>query len=176
MKSKYIKSYSQINESVRIPKVKMKGIYYHGSVVEKGEFFDSLNTGRSDWDAIWFSDDENVSNEFSDNWYNEDDVDKYKVIFRCNINIDKVAYIDYDRFKKVLDKYELTDLREFISILKENGYNGWKTIGSIGSLTYDDYAVFDEDDVNIQDCKLYNNGDWTDYISLDEARKIVDVE
>lgn len=152
----------------------MIGDFYHGSVIRDGEFFSDLKIGHSDWEAIWFSSDEKVSDMFCDNWFDEEK-GEIKIIFKCEIKLSTIADIDFNCFEEILEKWAIRDLREAIPTLKRMGYKGWKTIGSIGGDVYDDYAVFDDDYFKVIECKLYINGSWTDYMPLYEAEDIVNV-
>lgn len=71
-----------------------------------------------------------------------------------------------------MEKYGLNDFRDLIPILQEKGFNGWKTTGAIDTTRYDDYAVFDLTCIQIEAVKLWMDGTWTDYISIDKAQEI----
>lgn len=156
-------------ESVNyIPRIKMNGEYYHGTILQEKELITELKIGYSDFDAIWVTDNEDIAEKFAeDKQYDDDEIIAvYKVI----INSNKIADIDFATSKQLINKYELDDFRDIIDILKSKGYNGWKTPGSIGRNLYNDFAIFYEDLINLKDVKFFINNDWTEYMSLPNAK------
>lgn len=162
-----------IEEAIgRIKKIKLNGIYYHGTAVQaEDDLFSEFNPGYSDWDATWFSSDENIAEEFADTAGRDDS--ETTAIYRVKLQCAPVADIDYEQTKRMIEDWELNDFREVVSILTQKGFRGWKTTGSIGSLLYDDIAIFNTNCVHIQDIKLFLNGQWTEYMSLDQAQEFV---
>jgi len=122
---------------------------------------------------LWFSDDEDIANDFADNFY--DDMDNIKIIYNVEINSSDIADISYELSKEIVDFYGYDDFRECIPMLQEKGFDGWFTTGSIGSKIYDDIAIFDEDVFFIKECKMFIDGEWTDYITLNEAEKTYNI-
>lgn len=165
---------SYINESrkPKIYKIKMDGIFYHGTTLrdDDTEIFDEPSVRHGDYDAVWFTDEEHIAEEFADNWGE----DNTCVIYRVKIKENKIADIPYHTFTDLLEYYDKSDLREIIPMLNDMGFNGWKTIGSIGHEQYEDYALFNTDNINVLEVKLLLNGKWTDYMSIDDANKIIE--
>ncbi len=159
----------------RILRTKMSGVFYHGSFAERGEgIFHEFEFGYSDYDAIWFTTDENIAKSFSNSKSYDENV---KTIYRMNLKIDKIADINYEQSQRILDEWELYDFRESIDILKEKGFNGWKTPGSIEYDRYDDYAIFYKDLIpksTDMEIKMMLDGNWTEYMSLVEAGAILE--
>ena len=106
----------------------------------------------------------------------DEDID-IQIIYYCHIKEKSIAYISYDMYELICSKNNLESLKDYIEVLKEKKYNGWKTIGSIGSHIYDDYALFYIDDnVKITSAKIKIGDAWTDYMSLDEIENIISTE
>lgn len=173
---KYLKIYEdyiQDNEyNIEIPKTEIDGIFYHGTNLVDGNFIDELNFGYSDYNALWFTKDEHIADQFADNSYFNDDYDAIKTLYEVEIESNNIADISYELYKEIIEFYGLFDLRESIPILKQEGFDGWVTLGSIGQNIYDDYAIFNEDIINIKKCKLFIDNKWTDYMSLENAEKM----
>lgn len=154
----------------RIEKIKIGGIFYHGSVVQDGILFDKPDVGYGDYDAVWFSSEEFISKEFSENWESSVDL---PIIYKVEIKENKIANIPYDKFLELKEYYMLDDFRDIIEVLVELGFNGWKTTGSIDNDVYDDYALFRTDNMHVISAKIKIDGDWSDYMSLDSIRSIL---
>lgn len=180
---KYIKLFEEYNDNndyyneddeeygVDVPKTSIDGTYYHGTTLRDGEFINRLEVEYSDHEALWFSWEDDVSDEFADNYYNEGE--NIKIIFEVYLKSDNIADLPYELTQEINDFYGYEDFRESIPMLHdEKGFDGWKTMGSIGSRIYDDIAIFDESLVEIKSCKLFIGGDWTDYMPLDEAEEL----
>lgn len=169
---KYLKLFENFLNESRIPRIRLNGEYYHGSVIQDKEFWYHLNPRHSDWDAVWFSSKENVSEEFAEEAY-RDEKTEVKVVFKVNIKCTGIANIDYQLFQQIIDKNELYDPRDYIKTLIEKGFNGWLTSGVIGSTQYDDIAIFNEDCFNVVAVKFYlkDKEKWTDYIPIREAEE-----
>jgi len=169
---KYLDSF-KIYEAIRIPKTKINGIYYHGTVVKDKEVFRSFSFGYSDWDTIWFTDNEKVAEEFSDNAF-RDEENEYMIIYKVQLKEKDIANIDYSLFRRIEDEEGMDDMREYIPTLIRRGYSGWKTLGAVNSIQYDDIALFDLDNVKILSAKIKFKGNWTDYMELSEIQEMVD--
>jgi len=131
-----------------------------------GDSFTDLTTKKSGYDAIWFSDDENIAREFS-----QDFSSGICIVFRLNIKrVCRIAnFMDYNLALDIKDKYGLDDFRDIIPILLNMGYNGWRTTGSIGYNIYDDYCVFHDDIIEVTDFSYsVKEDDWSDYIPINE--------
>ena len=158
----------------RIPRTSVNGIYYHGFYVEDDSgLFDELNTGCSDYDAVWVTEEETIADEFTD--YNSYSDNSIKVVYQVQVKSTGIADIDYQISREILDSWGLSDFRESIEILKRKGFKGWITPGSIDLHMYDDIALFYPDEqTKIVSVKLFMNDDWTDYMDLDKAQEIID--
>lgn len=177
MRKKDFKSYTPklaLEESIgRIRKTKLNGTYYHGtSVGSNDDLFSEFNPGHSDWDAVWFASDENISEEFAENSYRDDN--EIKAVYEVSLKCNAIADIDYVQAEEIKNQWGLYDFRESIPILKQKGFNGWKTTGSIGYNVYDDIAIFNLNCAKIIGVKLFIDDNWTDYMPLSEAQGIID--
>jgi hypothetical protein len=171
-----ITNFKLFESRLTIPRIKINGIYYHGSSIrDDSDLIYGFRIGYSDWDTTWVSSDENISEEFSYESCGSEDI---KVIYRVKVKSNAIADIDYQTSQKIIKNWELYDFRECIDGLKEKGFRGWLTPGSIGSHMYDDIALFYPDEqTEILECKLgliVDSEDWTEYMSLDKAQKILD--
>ena len=54
-----IKKFNLFESVNYIPKIRMNGEYYHGTILQDNEIITNLHLGYSDFDAIWVTDDEN---------------------------------------------------------------------------------------------------------------------
>ena len=165
-----------LEESIgRIKKTKLNGTYYHGtSIGQDDDLFSEFKIGHSDWDAVWFSSDEYISEQFAEDSYRDDN--EIKAIYEVNLNCNSIADIGYEQSQEIVQQWGLYDFRESISTLKQKGFNGWKTTGSIGHNIYDDIALFNMYCVKIVGVKLLINDEWTDYMSLSQAQDIIDTQ
>ena len=158
---------------ISIPKTKLNGEFYHGSIIlDDEDLFSEFGLGYSDWDAIWLADDETVADEFS-GWHGDERDNEIKVVFRIKIDINLIADISYELSETINEIWELSDFREAIPLLEQRGFNGWVTVGSYDKIRYNDIAIFDPDQIEIQDVKLFINGDWTDFISVNDAQELI---
>lgn len=157
----------------KINTITLNGIFYHGSSIQNDKYdgynlIDELSTGYSDFEAIWITDKEDIANDFSEEATRSDD--DIRCVYKLKLNnVKNIADIPYQMSKKIINEYELFDFRESIDILKDAGYNGWKTIGSIGKKTYEDFAIFYENLIYIIEVKFYINDNWTDYFNIEDA-------
>lgn len=157
-----------------IPKTKLSGIFYHGSLINgDDDIFNELNLGYSDWDAIWLTDDENIAEEFSE-WHSGVYDNETRLVFRVKMNVRTIADITYDLSKRIIGTWGLSDFRESIPILKQKGFNGWITTGSLGYYTYNDIAIFNPNLIKIQDVKLLLDNDWTDFMNINDAQELIE--
>lgn len=162
-----------LNETIgRIKKIKLNGFFYHGTAIQSGDdLFSEFNPGYSDWDATWFSDEENIAEEFADSSNRSES--ETTAIYRVKLQCAPVADIDYEQTQRMIEDWGLSDFREVIPILIRKGFRGWKTTGSIGYTRYDDFAIFSTHCINVQDVKLLIKGNWTEYMSLDNAQEVL---
>lgn len=163
-----------IKEAIgRIAKFKIKGTFYHGTAVQAGDnLISEFNPRYSDWDATWFSTDESISEEFSD--HNFRDKSETAIIYKVKLECGPIANISYEQSQRMMESWALDDFREVIPILKQKGFNGWKTPGSIGGTMYDDYAVFNPSCIkSIEAVKLFIKNNWTEYMSISDAEDIL---
>lgn len=168
-----ITDFKLFESRLTIPRKRLGGIYYHGSCMsDDSGLFNEFYVGYADWDAIWVSDDEHISEEFSEWHANDEDV---RVVYRVKVKSTGIADIDYETTQRMEEDWGLSDFRESIEILKRKGFKGWSVPGSIGMDRYDDIALFyPKEQTKILDCKLYISEDWTEYMSLDKAQEIID--
>lgn len=149
-----------------IVNTEIDGIYYHGTTMDEG-FFDTLDPDYSDWGAIWFTDDSNIADEFSDN-----SGDENRVMFKVRLKSENIADLSMlDTANEYMETQGVKDLRETIPHLVEEGFDGWITTGSIGSHIYDDIAIFNEDCIEYLGISFYEDGDWSDFIDIEEAEE-----
>ena len=157
-----------INSMKNIP---ISGTFYHGSYIndEHGlSIIKEFEFGYSDYNAIWITDDENIAKLFTK--YNSTSNNDIQCVYKIKVKpTKKIAYIDMNIYKEILDYYGFYDLREFIEILTQSGYDGWKTLGSIDGHQYDDYAIFNLNLIYIEEVKFLINNTWTDYVKIELA-------
>lgn len=180
MRKKDFKSYTPkltleiIEEAIgRIKKIKLNGTYYHGtSIQEDDNLFNEFNPQYSDWEATWFSNDESIAIDFADSAHREEN--EIQAIYKVTLKCAPIADINYEQSTEMMKLWALSDFRESIPILVGKGFRGWKTPGSIGSTLYDDIAIFSPHCIDvIQGVKLFIDGDWTEYMSLNDAQQII---
>lgn len=159
-----------------IESISYHGLAYHGTNISLDEeddesLFSEFNSNYSDWSAVWFGNDENVAQKFSD-WHEREN--SIKVVYEVQIDTDKLAYINQDIHSELNDFYGCEDLRECIEHLENLGYDGWQTMGSIDMIKYDDYAIFDLSIVKMLGISIQLSEDeWSDYISIDKAGELI---
>lgn len=177
MLTKFDKFVKLITESrLHIPSMKLKNMEaYHGSTInykDGDRTIGRFDTRYSDWDAVWFASKEYVAIEFAEQWENDESV---TAIYKVKINCKKVANIDYELSQELSEYWGYEDFREAIPMLTNKGFRGWIVPGSIGDMTYDDYAMFyPAEDVEIISVSLKLKGNWSKDMSLEEADEILD--
>lgn len=155
---------------VDIPKISIEGEFYHGTTLIDDNFISHLEIGYSDYDAIWFSWDESIAESFSSWHYTQDE--GIKIIFQVELSSDNIAFLSDGVVEELKDFYGRFDIREAIPDLVNQGFDGWKTTGSIDEMVYDDFAIFDDDLIDIKSCKLKIDGEWTEYMNVNDAEKL----
>lgn len=156
---------------MKIPKIKIDGVFYHGTMIDPEEgIFSEFNADYSEYPAIWFTSDLSVAKEFSE-WK---DLEGYiNVVYQIKVQSNKIAKISYELGKELDFYFGLNDPRDLIPILIEKGYEGWRAKGSINGTTYDDYAIFNSDKIEILGISILSDKDWTDFIPLNKAKQIL---
>lgn len=160
---------------MRIPSIKLNGEFFHGTIIEKGEsIFEEFQEGYSDWNAVWFSEDENISREFSEdkNWGDENFIN---ILYKVQINAKKIADISYELSEKISNYFDLDDFRDIIPELIKKKFQGWCVPGSIDTHKYNDYAIFDLSTIEIIGVSFKDGDNWTDYISIRDANRILNI-
>jgi hypothetical protein len=120
----------------------------------------------SDFDALWVSMDEWVSESFAANTCGQEE-SGIPVVYRVMQNLDKAAGLDQTIVNEMMNALGLEDPRDLIPHLEMEGYDGWTTLGSIGSRIYTDIAIF-RSEVEIDTMKVFIDGKWTEYFDPEE--------
>lgn len=144
-RTKHIEDYD-----IYIPIGSVSGTLYHGTSFEDDdddddEIFDTFNPNvYGDYDAIWVTDDKYIAEEFSNrNGHNN------RYVIEVEYSSTNMAIIDQGLFNDLKEYLGIYDLREAIPFLKNEGFDGWITQGSIGRHVYNDIAIFNYDDIKI---------------------------
>lgn len=167
--------YERLVGDYDVNEVKYHGDVYHGTIFEGGDFFEIPEHGYSDWDVVWVASDEYAAEEFSDNRVWGDGSDYIQVIIQYKMTANRLAQIDVDLATDLKDFFGYMDFRELWQPLKEAGFEGWVTLGSIGSYVYDDYGLFDPGEVlTPMSMKFKIDNEWGEYMSLDDAEQYID--
>jgi len=149
---------------------------YHGTFFGEDGFFDELDAEMSDFGAIWVTPDEIAAEGFSENGSEEGTV---RGIFKINVNLRNIVIIDkspqWKTFRDMMGCED--DLRDCIPYLERQGYDGWFTTGWLGSydsIIYEDIAIFGGGNFSVQSVKLFVDGKWTEYMSVAEAKELIE--
>lgn len=169
---KHIKLFESFFDDYDVPTIELNDIYYHGTTIVNCEFFNELEYGYSDWEALWFCDEEYIAEEFAeDRAHNIQD--NIEVVFKVEIDSDKIASINPHIADEMMEFYGIEDFRDIIDILIEKGFEGWKVVGSIGENMYEDVAIFDHSNyktIKELSMKFKNDDEWTEYISISKTK------
>lgn len=162
--------YNYETDELKLPKTHLDGVFYHGTSTDESSVFNNHDPDYSDWGAVWFAPQKNAAIKFSDQYDG-----KVKILFVVRLKSDDIADISYGTGKELIEFLGFHDLREAIPFLKQNGFNGWVTSGSIGDTIYTDVAIFDTDIIDIVGCQLsLNNGEtWTKTMSVNDANEFL---
>lgn len=150
----------------QIERTSYVGPAFHGTSVYH-DFMRDLEQGYSDWEATWITPDEYAAEEFAE------DREGIPIVYMMEASLENLADIqpsDIDAIREFLGG-EPIDPRECFDFLRNQGFDGWFTLGSIGSQAYNDIAIF-YDSPPLLEAKLFIDGQWTDYMTLDEAEAI----
>ena len=164
--------YYDEHTDITIPSIGINRTAYHGTAFDSEEdnVFDEFDTNYSDFEATWFSEEEYIAEEFSENRTAPGYI---KAVYMVKLKSDNLADFSLSIFEELKNFYEYKDAREYIKLLKNAGFDGWITLGSIGYHQYDDIAIFNDNVIEIVGIKLLINEEWTDYMSLNEANEII---
>lgn len=153
--------------------VSIQGPFYHGSCLDPEEGpFEAIVRSMSDYDAVWVSDEEWASEMFAgDNCGGDgkDGANGYKVVYKIDTNLENAAPLTKETAESITEFFGEADLRETIPYLERAGYDGWTTLGSMGSNLYTDIAIFREG-LDISLMKVFIDGEWTEYFPPSEFR------
>jgi len=173
---KYLKIYEEyldddLDGELYIPKKSISGTFYHGTLIYDEDFFSTLKIGQGDWEALWFSSEMDISEQFASRNLYDGDEDVLEIIFKVILNSDSIADIDYSLYQDLMEYYGKEDFRELIDILKEDGFEGWSIPGSIDNDSYNDIALFvNYGWVDIKSIKFkLSKDEWSEFISIHEA-------
>lgn len=150
--------------------VSISGPFYHGTCIDPNEGpFDELYSGMSEFDAIWVSEDEWVSEMFANDDCGEN---SYMVVYRLDNEINNAIPLSKEIVDGLTTIFDEPDIREIIPNLEMAGYDGWTTMGSIGEHLYTDIAIF-KNSVSISDMKVKIGDEWTEYFPPEEFGSIM---
>jgi hypothetical protein len=166
---------------------KIEGEHFHGSYwkVDKNvdlddiddDLFTNLHTGNSHLNCVYITDIEDDAEWFCHYKQDTDDINNPLVVdimFQFEVDIEKVYNIEPMSTELTVDNQEYSvsgDREEYFEALSYK-YNGVNIDGN-----YDnggaDIAIFDHDNVNkgITGIKLKINDEWTDFMSIDDAKE-----
>lgn len=174
MTMRYKKLFEQEIEFDIIDLSTISDVFYHGTILMKDSNLpDTLEIGYSDFNALWFTDEEDIAKEFMKGKIQNNNM--VGVIYKVNLNCKNTLDINesmYQTIQQELDLYD--DLRDYLDYFKNIGYDSWITSGSIGSDLYKDVAIFYEDDIKIIEVKLLINKKWTKYMPIIEVQKAIE--
>lgn len=157
--------------------------YYHGTTWSFDDkhidIHTSLNRNNSATGAIFVSDKESVAEWFK-SWCMSDEEEGVSVIFKMKLNLDKVIEFDSETESDrniVIDnvQYDIVSDRESMYIDLEGDYDAINIKHNYQEQDRgDDIALlFDIEEEKIEGIKiLKNNNKWTEYLPVDEARKV----
>ena len=167
-------------EEMRFKSKPFNDVCYHGTDVQPGEaLFDELNMNYSDHEAIWVTDEEDIAEEYSrrnlNSYRPEANAGHVQVVFKVNVAMQNAAQINsLEEWKEFTLNYSLDmNLLENIPFLRSMGYDGWITLGGMGSRGYKDIAIFNPSAVNILEVKVMTSTGWTAYMPVREAQELV---
>jgi len=141
--------------------VQVSGIHYHGTSIADDPI-DELTGEYSEWDTIWVTSDENVAEKFSDHG------NGVQAVFEVQVNLLNALPIDHQVYTEIkYESDEFEDIRMAIPAIEMEGYDGWITLGSIGSIMYEDIAIFGSR-IPVSKMKIKTPEGWTEYFPLDE--------
>lgn len=171
---KHIKLFESFFEDYEVPTIEIDEIFYHGTSIVDCEFFNELEYGYSDWEALWFCEEEHIAEEFSeDRAYNNHH--NVEVIFKVKLNSNKIASINDHMAQEMMEYYGLEDdFRDMIDILEQKGFEGWKIVGSIDGKVYEDVAIFTTTNRHVikeLSMKFKTDDGWSEYIDISEAEE-----
>jgi len=153
---------------------------YHGSVIQPNEkIFTEISTQYSSYDAIWVTTDENIAKEFATRFESTStpESENIPVVFRCFVHLDNCIQIyDKDTWSEIAEMYGFSPnyMADAISNLKTMGYDGWKTIGDINGMTYDDISSFYEGKVQITGLKIMTPEGWSAFVDLTTGNQMIE--
>lgn len=154
--------------------------YYHGTFWKKpdnkddDEFYhDSIETSYNDDDAVYFSNSEDVANNFSLSKSKSED-NTIPVIFKIEIELEK-SYVhdsndlDINVFEEELSLSDRESLyiefynNDYDSFIIPNNYPEGSDVAYLKDIDADE----------IESAKAYIDNKWTDYMSIDELKEII---
>jgi len=151
--------------------VSIQGPFFHGTCVspEDGPF-EELYRGINEFEAIWVSQEEWVSEMFAND---KCDNRGYKVVYKVEASVDRAVPLSEPLVNELLGMFDVDDPRDLIPHLEQAGYDGWTAMGSVGANLYTDIAIF-KNDLGISAMKIFINGDWTEYFSPSDFNERLD--
>jgi len=153
--------------------ISIEGTFYHGTSIDPDdEIFSSPQIGYSDWEAVWITEYEHVAQEFA-NWHGYTDND-IQVVYQINISSDNIVQISTPMMDELKEFYGVDDPRELIPFLSQK-FDGWQVVGSIDSTRYNDYAIFDDDLLEVTGVKFRTNEEeeYTEYMDVYDAYELL---
>jgi len=149
------------------------GPLYHGTCMSRGEgAFDALRSDMSEFNALWVSPNETISETFAMNRCNVGD-GGIPVVYMTMHNVQRALPLDRHVTEELMDAFGVNgDPRELIPHMERAGYDGWITMGSLDTEMYIDIAIF-KSSVQIDKMKVFTNNGWTDFFEPEEYHNVV---
>jgi len=158
------------------PTISFHEIVYHGTYTTSNNFFTDLDESYSEWGAVWVTDDERASEGFALDYglaKNE-----MGMVLKIEAKLPQLILLEYGNpaLKELQEQQMCEDIRECIPYLTQVGYDGWKTMGNLGPMLYNDIAVFGtgNDLLTPLAVKLYRNNEWSEYMSISDAEDLIE--
>jgi len=148
--------------------IKYKGMCFHGTTMDLDS---GVFTNLQEDDALWVTSDEYMAEEFAFLFKGSNAL---HAVFEIYIDLQNAAeLIKSPKLDSFLHIHACLDVRDCIPIFKTMGFDGWYTLGSLGTLVYDDIAIFGGS-YQVKAVKYYDEAidDWTEYMSISKFLEI----
>ena len=158
---------------------------FHGTAIHKPErreeveeeiIFDNLETGYSDLNTIWFSENDDVAKHFAEQQAKYSHTESIAILVELELELDedKVMYHDnYDPIVEIdeAEYHSVADREELYEALQNAGYEAYITENNYPQHgdNANDIAVFDEGLYKTESVRVFHNGKWSAPIKDEET-------